>query len=139
MTTEVLSEKVSVNINSSTLSGIDLLVDNGYYSNRSDFINHALRTALQQQQSTLDRLIDQNKEKYPNQWFVGVTAFSSKDIDALYDIGTPIDITAYGVMSISEDVDEEKLFSAVRSIRIKGKLFCSPSIKAHYGITAKSR
>ena len=57
MANETYSEKVSVNINSSTLSNIDLLVDNGYYSNRSDFINHALRVALQQQQSTLDRII----------------------------------------------------------------------------------
>ena len=39
MANESFSEKVSVNINTSTLSGIDLLVDHGYYSNRSDFIN----------------------------------------------------------------------------------------------------
>ena len=39
MANETYSEKVSVNINSSTLSSIDLLVDYGYYSNRSDFIN----------------------------------------------------------------------------------------------------
>ena len=55
------SEKVSVNMNSSTLSSIDLLVDNGYYSNRSDFINQAVRTALQQHQSTIDRIVDANK------------------------------------------------------------------------------
>ena len=39
MSNESFSEKVSVNINTSTLSSIDLLVDNGYYSNRSDFIH----------------------------------------------------------------------------------------------------
>ena len=42
-----LTEKVSVNVNTSTLAAIDLLVDNGYYSNRSDFINQALREAVQ--------------------------------------------------------------------------------------------
>lgn len=42
MTNEQLSEKTSVNINTATLSSIDILVDNGYYSNRSDFINQAL-------------------------------------------------------------------------------------------------
>jgi len=57
---EHLTEKVSVNINTSTLSGIDLLVDNGYYSNRSDFINQALRGALQQHQTTIDRLVESN-------------------------------------------------------------------------------
>ena len=39
--TNQYSEKVSVNMNTSTLAGIDMLVDNGYYSNRSDFINQA--------------------------------------------------------------------------------------------------
>ena len=41
-----LTEKVSVNINTSTLAAIDMLVDHGYYSNRSDFINQALREAV---------------------------------------------------------------------------------------------
>ncbi len=49
-------EKVSVNMNSSTLAQIDLLVDQGYYSNRSDFINQAARETLARQQSTIDRI-----------------------------------------------------------------------------------
>ena len=58
MANENFSEKVSVNINTSTLSNIDILVDNGYYSNRSDFINQAVREGLQKHQATLDRIID---------------------------------------------------------------------------------
>lgn len=46
MSGENSSEKVSVNMNVSILSAIDLLVDGGYYSNRSDFINQAVREAL---------------------------------------------------------------------------------------------
>ena len=57
MSPEIYTEKVSVNINTATLSTIDLLVDNGYYSNRSDFINQAVRAELRRQQSTTDRLI----------------------------------------------------------------------------------
>ena len=63
MSQDNLTEKVSVNINSSTLSAIDLLVDNGYYSNRSDFINQALRESLDRNQSTLNRIIEQNERK----------------------------------------------------------------------------
>ena len=47
MSPETYTEKVSVNINTSSWSSIDLLVDNGYYSNRSDFINQAVRAELQ--------------------------------------------------------------------------------------------
>lgn len=62
MRNENLSEKVSVNINTSTLSEIDLLIDSGYYSNRSDFINQALREGLQKHRNTLDRIIQKNSE-----------------------------------------------------------------------------
>ena len=61
MVSENYTEKVSVNINSSTLSTIDLLVDNGYYSNRSDFINQALRESLLRQQTTVDRIVEKFK------------------------------------------------------------------------------
>lgn len=63
MANESYTEKVSVNINTSTLSSIDLLVDNGYYSNRSDFINQAVREGLQKHQATLDRIIDRHMEQ----------------------------------------------------------------------------
>lgn len=127
-------EKVSVNINISTLSGIDLLVDNGYYSNRSDFINQALRSALQQHQSTIDRLIDQNLKQQKDGWFLGICGYTAKEIEELYRVGQTFAIRGYGMLVIDKNCDEEKLFSVVQSIRIKGKVSCTPNIKAHYGL-----
>ena len=66
------TEKVSVNMNPATLSGIDLLVDNGYYSNRSDFINQAVREALSRHQTTIDRIAEQNMSRSSgSRWFLG--------------------------------------------------------------------
>ena len=127
-------EKVSVNINISTLSGIDLLVDGGYYSNRSDFINQALRDSLQQHQSTIDRLIGQNAEKQDDGWFIGICGYTAKDIAALYNAGETFAIRGYGMLVLDKDCDEEKLFSVVQSIHVKGKVKCTPSVKAHYGL-----
>lgn len=139
MNNENLSEKVSVNINSSTLSSIDLLVDNGYYSNRSDFINQALRSTLQQHQSTLERIIEQNtaSKDNGNVWFVGVYAMSAKDIDSLYDSKTKKSIKGYGVLILEDGIDAEKLYSAVESIQIRGKVVCRKEIKEHYGAKSK--
>lgn len=137
MSNDNLSEKVSVNINSSTLSQIDLLVDNGYYSNRSDFINQSLRTTLQQQQSTLDRIIEQRAEasqRKKEQWFVGVFGLTAEDIEAMYQQGSGFSITGYGVLVIDNAVDQEKLFAAVRAISVKGKVICAISIKEHYSL-----
>ena len=137
MSNDNLSEKVSVNINSSTLSQIDLLVDNGYYSNRSDFINQALRTALQQQQSTLDRIIKQRAEtsqRKKEQWFVGVFGLTAEDIEVMYQQGGGFTVTGYGVLVIDDSVDQEKLFASLQKISVKGKVICARSIKDHYGL-----
>ena len=136
MANENLSEKVSVNINSSTLSSIDLLVDNGYYSNRSDFINQALRSTLQQQQSTIDRIIDKHT-KGPGDdknWFIGVSGFTAREIEEMYQSGESVTMRGYGVLCIDENCDKDKLYAVVKSIHVKGKVVCSQEIKKHYGI-----
>jgi len=137
MTNENFSEKVSVNINTSTLSSIDLLVDNGYYSNRSDFINQALRESLQKHQNTIDRIIDKKTEsngESPNQWFIGVYGLEKQDIEKAKNRNQEMTISGYGVLVIDNDIDEESLFEVVRTIKIKGKVVCRKSIKEHYGL-----
>ena len=134
---EHLSEKVSVNINASTLSGIDLLVDNGYFSNRSDFINQALRESLQKHRSTLDRIIEKNSEigkQSSDCWFIGVMCLEKRDVEAALRSAHAMAITGYGVLMIGETIDEQDLFAAVRAIRVKGKVVCNKNIKAHYGL-----
>jgi len=137
MANENFSEKVSVNINTSTLSSIDLLIDNGYYSNRSDFINQALREGLQKHQNTLDRIIDQkteSNETNPNQWFLGVYGLEKQEIEAAKSRGEEMEIKGYGVLVIDDAIDEEALFAVVRAIKVKGKTVCKESIKKHYGL-----
>lgn len=137
MNRENFTEKVSVNINSSTLSSIDLLVDNGYYSNRSDFINQALRDGLQKHQNTLDRIIDAKLETgrdHPHPWFIGVYGLEQSEIQRAKEQGKVIHLTGYGVLVIGDDVDEEMLYEVVQNISIKGKVICRQRIKDHYGL-----
>lgn len=137
MANENLSEKVSVNMNVSTLSNIDLLVDNGYYSNRSDFINQAVRERLQSHQRTIDRIIDReikDEGKPISGWFVGVYDIRREFVEESKVKGRTASVTGYGVLIINDDVDEEMLYEVVTSIKIKGKVICRPSIKQHYGL-----
>ena len=140
MVNEAIPEKVSVNINTSTLSEIDLLVDNGYYSNRSDFINQALREGLHKHQNTLDRIIEgqtagtAHGKRSPNQWFVGVYHFDCRALAEMKASGETGSITGYGVLAIDEKLDETELFETVESIRIKGKTLATPPVKQHYGL-----
>ena len=136
MAPEIYTEKVSVNINTSTLSAIDLRVDNGYYSNRSDFINQAVRSELQRQQSTVDHIIRRNEQKtgQEHDWFIGIYGITARDVEEMYAQGESTDITGYGLLIIHEGCDEEKLFQAVKSIRVRGRVKASAGVKAHYGI-----
>ena len=136
MGNDALSEKVSVNINSSTLSGIDLLVDNGYYSNRSDFINQAVRSALQQHQSTIDRIVERHMGARcaDNGWFIGVSGYTARDIEKMYQAGEQVVVRGYGVFAVDSDCDREKLYAVVKSISVRGKTVCPADIKAHYGL-----
>lgn len=134
MANENFTEKVSVNINTSTLSSIDLLVDHGYYSNRSDFINQALRQSLQEHRNTLDRIIEKKTKASPNQWFLGVYGLEKQEVEEAKNRGEEMEIKGYGVLVIDKNIDEEALFQVVRAIQVKGKVICSKSVKEHYGL-----
>lgn len=130
-----LSEKVSVNINSSTLAAMDLLVDNGYYSNRSDFINQALREALGRNQPNIARCAEQAGSRLKaGQWFMGVMVLTRENVEELLREGKTVSISGYGVLVIDGDVPTQALFQAVREIQVKGKVVCAEEEKEHYGL-----
>ena len=137
MSGENLTEKVSVNINTSTLSEIDLLVDNGYYSNRSDFINQAVRDALRAQQQTIGRIVSQQEDasrRSEKQWFLGVFGLMASEVEAMHRDGETMDVTGYGLLIVSEDVDREKFYAVVRIVHVRGRVTAPKDIKEHYGL-----
>ena len=135
MPQENYTEKVSVNVNTSTLSEIDLLVDNGYYSNRSDFINQAVREALGRQRGTIDGIVRRQEERVQRgSWFIGVSGFTAKEIDRIHAEGETVSMTGYGVLHIDPACDREQLYQVVESIRVRGKVIAPADVKAHYGL-----
>ncbi len=136
MAQEAYTEKVSVNINTSTLSEIDLLVDNGYYSNRSDFINQAVREALGRQRGVIEGIVRVNEAKAAKRgdWFIGVMGYTAKDVARMHAQGETADITGYGVLSIDAACDREQLYQVVESIRVRGKVIAPEDVKKHYGL-----
>lgn len=136
MTAEGYTDKVSVNVNTSTLSEIDLLVDNGYYSNRSDFINQAIRDALGRQHGTIERIVRQQEKRAGTEggWFIGVSGFTAKEIDQLHAQGERTAVSGYGVLHIDPACDRERLYEVVERIAVRGKVIAPADVKAHYGL-----
>lgn len=137
MKNDYLSEKVSVNMNTSILSNIDLLVDNGYFSNRSDFINQAVREAINNHQETLNRIICTNMEASKrnfDEWFVGVYNLDNGILEEAKKSGQKMRLSGYGVLIINKNIDKELLYKVVDNITIRGSVIGSPDIKEYYEI-----
>ena len=127
------SEKVSVNMNIGTLSQIDLLVDGGYYSNRSDFINQAVRQVLDQKQAVIEGLSERSRDG-ADEWFIGIcSGISRAALLKAQESGKKLRVAGYGLMTIDKRLDDLVLEN-VSEIRIRGKLICSDRIKEHFGL-----
>ncbi len=127
------TEKVSVNVNIASLSQIDLLVDTGFYSGRSDFINQAVREKLQQQQSLVESAAETVRRRNgSHQWFLGIQHLSRTDVEAMYAAGEKLSLTGEGLLSIDGDCDPEKVYAVFEKIRVRGKFVCTDEIRSHY-------
>jgi len=126
------SEKVSVNMTVATLAQIDMLVDQGHYFNRSDFINQAVREALAQKQPLIERAIEQEKSTEQT-WFLGIYGLEKKELLEAQASGEKLRIRGYGLLIISPELDE-LVMEVVESIQIRGKIRCSAAVKEKFGL-----
>ena len=124
------TEKVSVNINIGTLSQIDLLVDQGFYSNRSDFINQAVREYLNGKQEQI-RAEEENYDKYNFVWFIGLRGLTKSELELVKKQGHKKEIRGYGMLLIDESLDD-LVIETISSINVRGKIRCSDRIREHY-------
>lgn len=126
-TDALIGEKVSVNMNTATLAQIDLLVDKGYYSNRSAFINEAVNSALGEKQNVIDRIVDQQKTNQ-KLFFIGITHLEKFDFETWKARNQRQRISGYGVLIIESGIDDLVL-ETVESIHVVGKVCCSEAIR----------
>ena len=126
------TEKVSVNMNVGTLSQIDLLVDLGYYSNRSDFINQSTRQALEQKRSIIEAETQRHRS-YDDVWFTGIYVFAEEQFLRAQESGKKIKVKGYGLAVIDEKLDDLAI-NTIEEISVKGKVVCSARVKKHLGL-----
>ena len=126
------TEKVSVNMNIGTLSQIDLLVDQGFYSNRSDFINQAVRESINQKQERINE-VKTNYEKMNFIWFLGVYRLRYEELMQIKKNGNTKKISGYGILYIDDSLDDLVL-ETINTINVKGKVNCSDKLNEHFDL-----
>lgn len=119
-------------MNIATISQIDLLVDKGYYSNRSDFINQAVRQALDAKKSIIEET-SRRQGELDFRWFIGVMSLDKEELLKAKKDGIKLKIKGYGLLGISGELDNLAVEN-VESIAVKGKVVCSDRIRKHFGI-----
>ena len=118
------SEKLTINMGFVDLGHIDLLVREGFYSNRSDFIRTAIRTQL-------DRHTDAVKQSVARrQLDLGLRQYSRMDLEAIRAAGESLHIQVLGLAVIASDVSPELARATIASIQVLGALQASPEVKA---------
>jgi Arc/MetJ-type ribon-helix-helix transcriptional regulator len=118
------SEKITINLGYVDLGHIDLMVQEGFYSNRTDFIRTAIRNQLERhadvvKQSTARKRLD-----------LGLRHYSRDDLEAVRAAGEVLHIQVLGLASIASDVAPELARATIASVAVLGALHASPAVKA---------
>ncbi len=118
------SEKITINLGYVDLGHVDLMVQDGFYSNRTDFIRTAIRNQLDRhaevvRQSVARKALD-----------LGLRHYSREDLEAARERGDMLHINVLGLASIAQDVTPELARVSIASVKVLGALQASPAVKA---------
>ncbi len=118
------TEKITINLGLVDLGQVDLLVQEGFYSNRTDFI----RTAIRNQLSTHAEVVRQTVAR--KTLVLGLEHYTRRDLEAVREAGETLEIKVLGLASIDEDVTPELALETIDSIVVLGALRASPAVKS---------
>ena len=126
------TEKLTVNLNVIDLGYIDLLVSEGFYSNRTDFIKTAVRNQLNTHASDTKTLLTQkNKSSELN---IGIISLTKATLEKLKSNNKLIKLVVIGMLHIPKDVNIELLQETVESLKVYGVCKCDNKIKEFYSL-----
>jgi Arc/MetJ-type ribon-helix-helix transcriptional regulator len=117
-------EKITINMAPVDLGQIDLLVQEGFYQNRTDFI----RTAIRNQLTTHTEAVKQTVTR--KELVLGLQHYTRRDLEAVRAAGETLQIRVLGLASIADDVPPELALATIDSVVVLGAFRASPAVKA---------
>jgi Arc/MetJ-type ribon-helix-helix transcriptional regulator len=118
------TEKITINLGYVDLGHIDLLVREGFYSNRTDFIRTAIRNQLDRQSEAVKQSIARQ------QLDLGLRHYTRQDLEAAQAAGHTLHIQVLGLAVIAEDVSSQLARATIASVHVLGALQASSAVKA---------
>ena len=118
------SEKITINLGFVDLGQVDLLVNEGFYGNRTDFIRTAIRNQLGTHAEALKQVVARKT------LVLGLQHFSAADLRAVKAARQTLQIRVLGLATIADDVTPELALATIASLEVLGALRASPAVKA---------
>lgn len=121
---EAESEKITINLGYVDLGHIDLLVQEGFFSNRTDFIRTAIRNQLSSHGDVLKQTVARRS------MVLGLQRYTREDLERVRAAGEQLHIQVLGLASINDDVPAKLAAQTIASISVLGALRASPAVRA---------
>ena len=118
------TEKITINLGLVDLGQIDLLVREGFYTNRTDFVRTAIRNQLNTHADVVKRMVARKT------LVLGMQHYTRYDLEAVRTAGEKLQISVLGLVSIAEDVSPELALATIDSIEVLGAFRASAAVKA---------
>jgi len=122
--TKPADEKITINLGYVDLGQIDLLVQEGFYANRTDLIRTAIRNQLALHADVVKQVVARKT------LVLGIQHFSASDLRAVQASGEALQIRVLGLATIALDVTPELALAAIDSVVVLGALHASAAVKA---------
>lgn len=118
------TEKITINLGLVDLGQIDLLVSEGFYANRTDFIRTAIRRQLEFRSGAVDDTIARRTLT------LGAQHYSRRDLEKLRAAGRTVELRVLGLATISDDVSPELALATIASVEVLGAFRASRAVKS---------
>jgi Arc/MetJ-type ribon-helix-helix transcriptional regulator len=118
------SEKITINIGLVDLGQIDLLVNEGFYANRTDFIRTAIRRQIDSREAAVNDTVQRRALT------LGTQHLSRHDLEALRAAGQRIELRVLGLATIADDVSPELAMATIAAVEVLGAFRAPRAVKA---------
>jgi len=118
------TEKITINLGLVDLGQVDLLVQEGFYSNRTDFIRTAIRNQLSTHADTVRQTVARKT------MVLGLQHYTRQDLEEVRATGETLEIKVLGLASVADDVTPELALATIDSLVVLGAFRASPAVKA---------
>ena len=118
------SEKITINLGAVDLGKIDVLVQEGLYSNRTDFIRSAIRSQVEKHHVEVAQSVERHS------FVIGVLWYHRKNLERLRAEGRRLRINVIGMLGFAKDVTAELASEVIESVQVRGVFRASDAVKA---------